>query len=87
MFSDAEIAFLIRPHRVETADRHTRSLDGVVDLRKLGCPSGIFNLVLESRARRLGPKFAEFRRQQRPPRGGATTQDDLTQRVQASKLF
>lgn len=87
-FTEAEVQFLIRPHRVETADRNPgRVLAETVDMRALGCPAHIFERVLESRAQRLGAKFVEFRNAQRVAAIAPTPDLDLDARVAASKLF
>jgi hypothetical protein len=83
MYSEAEIAFLTQSHRVETADRRSRTMPFVTDLRQIGCPPHIFNRILEDRARRLGRAFAEWRTR----RGESSPQDDLDARVAASKLW
>ena len=84
-YSEAEIAFLIRPHKVETADMRERALRQAVDLRQLGCPAAIFEKVLESRARKLGSKFIEFRNQQTILAG--TSASDLDSLVAGNRLF
>jgi len=83
MFSEPEIQFLMQSHKVETADKVNRCLAAVSDLRNLGCPASVFNRVLEDRARKLGSRFVEWRNR----RGETTPPDDLSQRIQGSKLF
>jgi hypothetical protein len=86
MYSEAEIKFLIQPHRVETADRGSRPLEAAADLREIGCPVRIFNRILESREKKLGSRFVEFRNSQRQL-PTATPAPDLDAQIQASKLF
>jgi hypothetical protein len=57
------------------------------DLRELGCPTSIFNRVLESRARKLGAKFAEFRNQQYREQSHGTSASDLEAQIAAAKLW
>jgi len=88
MFTEQEIKFLIRPHKVETADRGgSRVLVAAQDLRALGCPANIFNRVLEGRARKLGTKFAEFRKQQHSDQPQGTAASDLEAQIAAEKLW
>lgn len=51
--------------------------DGIVDLRKLGCPEHIYRRVLETRAKKLGSTMRET----------AVAQDALATEVEGSKLF
>ena len=88
MFTEREIKFLIQPHKVETADRGgSRTLSAAQDLRELGCPTNIFNRVLESRARKLGSKFAEFRNQQHAELSPSAPTTDLRSALAAERLF
>jgi hypothetical protein len=88
VFTEREIKFLIQPHKMETADRGgSRALSAAHDLRELGCPTSIFNRVLESRARKLGPKFAEFRNQQHREQPQGTPASDLGSALAAERLF
>ena len=88
MFTEREIKFLIQPHKMETADRGgSRTLSAAHDLRELGCPTSIFNRVLESRARKLGAKFAEFRNQQHREQPHGTSASDLDAQIAAAKLW
>jgi hypothetical protein len=59
-FTENEVRFLMKPHQGEHATGN-RPLLAVTDLRALGCPARIFERILESRARKLGRKFQEFR--------------------------
>ena len=87
MFSEQEIKFLIQPHRIETADRNGKhAISAAVDLRTLGCPTPIFNRVLESRAKKLGNKFQEFRNQQRLDQTTVPA-TDLDVQIAASRPF
>jgi hypothetical protein len=68
-YSEAEIRFLMRPHRIETSTGRSWEMHEVVDLRTINCPESIFERVLQDRARRLnaqGGKFTEFRNAHRP---------------------
>jgi len=88
MLSEPEIKFLLGSQLVEyaTADNGSRrSLSPMTDIRELGCPSHVFERVLEDRARRLGSRFAEFRNRQRTE--AAAPQGDLESRIEAAKLF
>jgi hypothetical protein len=88
VFTEREIKFLIQPHKMETADRGgSRTLFAAHDLRELGCPASIFNRVLEGRARKLGPKFAEFRKQQYREQPQGTPASDLDAQIAAAKLW
>jgi hypothetical protein len=88
VFTEREIKFLIQPHKVETADRGgSRTLSAAQDLRELGCPTSIFNRVLESRARKLGAKFAEFRNQQYREQPQGAPASDLEAEIAAAKLW
>ena len=80
MYTEAEISYLMNQHSVEYA-AGPRCLAPMVDLRTMGCPARIFEKVLESRARKLGKAFAEFRTANRP----AATDLDLA--ISSSKLF
>ena len=51
---------MLQSHPIEHA-MGNRAIGAMVDVRSLGCPQGVLNRVLESRALRLGKKFAEFR--------------------------
>jgi len=85
-FSEKEIRYLMQPHPVvETADRFGKrnALSEFTDLRLIGCPSEIFERVLESRARRLGSKFVEFRSRSL----AEAPATDLDARVAGSGLF
>jgi hypothetical protein len=84
-FTEQEIKFLLRPHKLETAAVGSRPLAAAIDLRTIGCPPAIFNGVLERRARQLGPKFAEFRSQQAPLE--SATENDLNAKIQVAKLW
>jgi hypothetical protein len=87
-FSEKEISFLLRPHHMETADAKQgkgRSLDAAIDLRQIGCPTGLFTKVLEQRATKLGPKFREFRASHHVVDG--TPEDNLASLIQVSRLF
>ena len=59
VFTEHEVQFLMASHQ-ETAAGN-RTLNQIRDLRLLGCPTAIFNRLLESRAAKLGDKFLEFR--------------------------
>ena len=86
MFTEVEIAFLLKPHKLETADRNGRRIiSAAQDLRTLGCPHAIFTRVLEDRARKLGQKFVEFRNAQRFDQ--TTAVPDLETKIAASRLF
>ena len=85
-FSESEIRFLLRPRVAETADMNgNRNLTPIRDLRELGCPAAVFQKVLESRARRLGKQFAEFRASSAAAVEIPAT--DLDSRIAGSKLF
>jgi hypothetical protein len=66
-FSEREIRFLTAHHQLEYATTGRRELREIVDMRELGCPDRVFFRVLEDRARKLGPKWAEFRSAGRAP--------------------
>ena len=87
MYTEQEIAFLMQPQRTANAERSSHPLAASVDIRTLGCPTHIFNRLLEDRARKLGPKFTEFRNRQCATRIEAATPADLDTRVAASSLF
>jgi hypothetical protein len=61
----------------------------MADLRSLGCPEPLFNRILEDRARKLGPRFAEFRDSQNRAAHASQTAADagLDERIAASKPF
>jgi len=88
-FTEKEISFLLRPHHLETADTKQgkgRSLDAAIDLRQIGCPTGIFTRVLERRAAKLGPKLREFRASHHVT-DTDTPEGNLASLIQASRLF
>jgi hypothetical protein len=88
VFTEREIKFLIQPHKMETADRGgSRTLSAAHDLRELGCPTSIFNRVLEGRARKLGAKFAEFRNQQHIEQSQGAHATDLEAQIAAARLW
>jgi hypothetical protein len=86
MFSAPEVEFLMKGHgsaegrggRVEHADG-VRSLEGV-DFR--GCPQRVMQIILEKRAKLLGPAFEHFQREQ-----AGKAVPNLDSRIAASKLF
>jgi hypothetical protein len=90
-FTPVEIEFLLQPHRTETADRRRSELKPMLDIRALGCPDAIFNRILESRARQLGPRFAEFRDSQNRARAAHASQiaadAGLDERIASAKPF
>ena len=83
-FSENEIRFLLNRHSVETA-AGPRTLSHSTDLRALGCPAATFNRILESRAKQLGRKFAEFRNTGRATVPQSTP--TLESQIASSKLF
>ena len=83
-FTEAEVKFLLKSHRIENAAGQARELRASTNLSELGCPRSVFDRVLEDRARRLGGKFAEFRAMSMARPAPA---DDLDARVQGSSLF
>ncbi len=84
-FSEEEVRFLLATHRLEFAAGEPRPLREMHDLRALGCPTPLFNSVLEDRARRLGRKFTEFRFAHSASVGAV--QPSLEDRITATKLF
>jgi hypothetical protein len=88
MYTEPEIRFLLQRHRTETADRSSHPLAEGIDLRQLGCPARLFEKILEQRARKLGPAFAEFRNSQRSiSTEAAPSAAELTMLLNAEKLF
>jgi hypothetical protein len=88
MFTETEVQFLMTQHNtVENSSIGcNRNLTEIRDLRKMGCPADMFNRVLESRARKLGNKFVEFRTQNQY--GNQSRSDlDLTDKITAAKFF
>ena len=85
-FTEEEITFLLRPHKLEFATNGQRSLSPAKDLRALGCPAPIFTGVLERRAKALGSKFVEFRNQQHVE-SVPVLATDLESEVAAAKLW
>lgn len=84
-FTEAEVRFLLSEHPIETATGcGPRRLPPAADLRELGCPEPIFARVLDSRARRLGRRFSEFRAAHATPSTSGLTLED---RITATKLF
>ena len=87
-FTQQEVAFLLKPHKLETADRNgQRTISAALDLRTLGCPQVIFTRVLEDRARKLGSKFVEFRNQQYAELAPSVPATDLDVQIAASRPF
>ena len=91
-FSEKEIRFLLGSPTVEMYGGEVVG-GHFEDMRAKGCPEHIFNRVLESRARKAGSKFIEFRKRNNP---GASTKEFETARatggsleseITASKLF
>ena len=78
-FNAAEIRFLRQEHAMHGLAR-------AADLREIGCPAHIFQLILEERAGKLGPEFERFRKDA-VANVTAPSSDELAQRVQSSKLF
>jgi hypothetical protein len=76
-FNAAEVRFLRLEHAMH-------GLAPVKDLRELGCPAHIFEKILEQRAKKLGPDFERLRKD---AAATAPSPDDLSQRIQSSKLF
>ena len=78
-FTESEVRFLRQENAI-------CKIKPMLDLRELGCPEHIFERVLESRRKKLGPEFAKSREQQ-----GASlttpTQLDLDARIAAAKIF
>jgi len=60
-FTENEVRFILGIHEIETATCIRTVLGPANDLRSLGCPTRIFERILEQRAKKLGNKFAEFR--------------------------
>jgi hypothetical protein len=85
-FTESEVRFLMQPHKAEHATGN-RELSPVRDLRMMGCPSRIFEKILEDRARKLGRKFVEFRSSNEiaPAPNGEIVAIELA--VENSKLF
>jgi hypothetical protein len=93
-YSESEIRFLMQPVRFLPANgmenaAGRRSLNELQDLRLLGCPERIFEQLLEHRARKISPQFAEFRSRKpaEPNHATQTTYVSLAEHVNASELF
>jgi hypothetical protein len=78
-FNVAEVRFLRQEHAMHR-------LNPIQDLRELGCPAHIFQRILEQRAKKLGPDFERLRNDA-AANATAPSSDDLSQRIQSSKLF
>jgi hypothetical protein len=78
-FNETEVRFLRQEHA-------TRRLKPIHDLREIGCPSHIFQRILEERAKKLGASFDTFRAHA-VASGTAPPHDSLADRIQGSKLF
>jgi hypothetical protein len=84
MFSDSEIKFLMNGH--SEAATLNRQLKAIQDLRTLGCPSRIFEKILEYRAKKLGRTFLEFRSANAAP-AQASRSSNLQDQIDAIALF
>jgi hypothetical protein len=84
MFSDSEIKFLMNGHS-ESATLN-RELKPIRNLRDLGCPSRIFEKILEHRAKKLGRTFLEFRSANAAP-AQASRSNNLQDQLDAIALF
>ena len=79
MFSESEKRFLMQ-------ERAELGMKQMIDLRTIGCPSWLFERVLERRAAQLGPEALEkFRAEQAAAKPKRT--QSLEQKITASKLW
>ena len=77
-FTQAELRFLV--------GHHSR-LASVENVDFSSCPEPIFQRIMEARAKKLGPVFEAFRKEQAPHVGPLPTQPDLNTQIASSKLF
>jgi hypothetical protein len=87
LFTEAEISWIIAGQAVETSTGRRTLTNDIMDLRQMGCPSIIFQHILEDRVvRKIGVRrFQEFRNRQN---GNQTTQPVFEPLVSGeTKLF